>query len=108
MAGDAVDNTDIQAEWDINISSFTDQEIIVDAKCKVCFVPAAFLEMYCEYLVTYNHKGMTEDKFEEDLERYIRPCLAQNTMLMSELSNHIKGSPLIVPPFIEKKKPNQK
>lgn len=104
VAGETADNTDIQAEWDIHIASFTDQEIVVDAKCKVCFIPAAFLELRCEYLVTYTHKGMTEEKFEENMDRYIRPCLAKNTMLMSELSNHINGSPLIVPPIIEQKK----
>ena len=93
----------VTIEWKIDIDKFTETEVTIIAECNVSFNPPMHFQMSCKYEIDYTHEGMTREEIEENMSLHVRPCLSLNTMIMAELSNHLKGHPLVIPPVVREK-----
>jgi hypothetical protein len=92
---------DISVNWTVKIESLTSDRLRITAECLVAFEPPTFFELSATYALTYTHDGLTTQEVEKDIKALAGPCGAKNTLIMAELSQHMQGEPLIIPPYVQ-------
>ena len=97
-----VDSNEVKPEWKTEIESLTTDRFRIIVECRVAFDPPVFFDISTKYAIDYTHNGLTRQEIEKGLDALANPCGGRNTMIIAEISQHLQGNPLVIPPYIER------
>lgn len=91
----------VVTEWNYVINKKTADRAVISATCNTRFVPRGLLEVTTEFTLTYLCKeDISKDQLEKSMEQLLLPAGEQNALIVGQLTDKMRGTPMIVSPKV--------
>ncbi|ACB85826.1 hypothetical protein [Natranaerobius thermophilus] len=89
-------------EWNYVINKKTSDFVVISATCRTRFVPEGLFEILSEFSLVYRcREDISRDQIENNMESLLFPAGEQNALLVAQLTDKMRGSPMVISPKVK-------
>lgn len=95
----------LHTDWNYKVQEKTKERVVITASCRTWFIPEGFFEINTEYTLIYRCRddiGM--EHIEKAIEKLLFPAGEQNALLVAQITDKMRGSPLVLSPQVRLKR----
>ncbi|OWZ84868.1 hypothetical protein [Natranaerobius trueperi] len=94
----------LSTDWNYQIKKRTKEFIVLAATCRTWFIPEGLFEIFTEFTLVYrSQEEITRDQLENSMERLLLPAGEQNAMMVAQITDKMRGSPMVISPQVKLK-----
>lgn len=98
----------LNTDWNYKIRDKTRERVVLQASCRTWFVPEGYFEIYTEYTLFYRCRDdISMEHLERAMEKLLFPAGEHNAMLVAQITDKMRGSPLVLSPHVKLKDRDQ-
>ena len=95
------DRLKLTTDWDYQVAEHNSNSLALTATSNVRFSPEALFNIQTAYTLIYRLKEpISQEEIRESIESLLRPAAEQNSLLVSQLTDKMRGSPMVIPPKV--------